>query len=36
LINNEEVVSLIDNVIVGIEEEEGHNEVIEEVMRRLT
>jgi len=36
LINTGEVASFINNVIVGIEEEEeGHNEVIEEVVRRL-
>jgi len=29
------VVSLIDNVIVRIEEEEGQDEVIEKVVRRL-
>jgi len=35
LINTEKVVSFIDNVIVGTEEEEGHNEIVEEVVRRL-
>jgi len=35
LINTEKVVSFIDNVIVGMEKEEGHNEVVEEVVRRL-
>jgi len=28
-------VSFIDNIIVGTEEEKGHNEVVEEVMKRL-
>ena len=35
LINTEKVVSFIDNVIVETEEEEGHNEIVEEVVRRL-
>jgi len=35
LINTEKVVSFIDNVIVGMEKEEGHDEVVEEVVRRL-
>jgi len=29
------VASFIDNVIIGIEEKEEHNEVIEEVIKRL-
>jgi len=35
LINTGEVASFIDNVIVGTEEEEGHDEVVEEVVKRL-
>jgi len=35
LINTREVASFIDDVIVGIKEEEGHNEVIEEVVKKL-
>jgi len=35
LINTREVVSFMDNVIVKTEEEEGYDEVIEEVVRRL-
>jgi len=35
LINTKEVVSFIDNVIVRIEKEEEHNEVVEEVVKRL-
>ena len=34
-INTEEVASFIDEVIVGMEEEEGYDEVIEEVVRIL-
>ena len=33
LINTRKVASFIDNVIVGTEEERGHNEVVEEVVR---
>jgi len=35
LINTGEVASFIDDIIVGIEEEEEHNEVVEEVVKRL-
>jgi len=35
LINIGEVMSFIDDVIVGIEEEEGYNEVVKEVVKRL-
>ena len=35
LINTGKVVSFIDNVILGMEEEEGHDEVVKEVVRRL-
>ena len=35
LINTREVVSFIDDVIVGIEEEEEHDEVVEEAVKRL-
>jgi len=28
-------VSFIDDVIVGTEEKEGHNEIVEEVVKRL-
>jgi len=35
LINIGEVVSFIDNVIVETEEEEGYNEVVEKVVKRL-
>jgi len=33
LINTGKVASFIDNVIVGTEEEEGHDEVVEEVVK---
>jgi len=35
LINTREVVSFINDVIVGIEEEEGHDEVVGVVVKRL-
>ena len=35
LINTGEVASFIDDIIVGIEEEEEHDEVVEEVVKRL-
>ena len=35
LINTREVVSFIDNIIVRTEEEEEHDEIIEEVVKRL-
>ena len=35
LINASEVVSFINNIIVGTEEKKGHNEVVEEVVKRL-
>jgi len=35
LINIKKVASFIDNVIVGREMVEGHNELVEEVVRRL-
>jgi len=35
LINTREVVSFIDNVIVEMEEEERHDKVVEEVVRKL-
>ena len=36
LINLGKVASFIDNVIIGTESEEGHNELVEEVVKRLT
>ena len=35
LINTGKVVAFIDNVIVGIEDEEKHNELVAEVVKRL-
>ena len=35
LINTGEIVSFIDNIIVKIEEEERHDKVVEEVVKRL-
>ena len=36
LINTGKVASFIDNVIIGIEGEERHNELVEKVVKRLT
>ena len=35
LINIGKVVAFIDNVIIGMETEEGHDEIVAEVIRRL-
>jgi len=35
LINIEKVVVFIDNVIVGMEDEEGHNKLVAEIIKRL-
>ena len=35
MINIGKVASFIDDIIVGTEEEEGHNEVIKEIVKRL-
>ena len=35
LINTEEVASFIDDVIVGIEEEEKHDKIVEKIVKRL-
>ena len=35
LINTRKVASFIDNIIIGTEEEEGHDELVEEVVKRL-
>jgi len=35
IINEEKVVAFVDNMLVGTETEEGHNEIVEEVLRRL-
>jgi len=35
LIKTKEIASFINNIIVEIEEEKGHDEVVEKVMKRL-
>jgi len=35
LINIRKIASFINNVIIGIEREEGYNELVDEVVRRL-
>ena len=35
MINKGKVVAFVDDILVGIETEEGDNEIIEEVLRRL-
>ena len=35
LINTGEIASFIDDIIVGTEKEEGHDEIIEKVVKRL-
>jgi len=35
LINEGKVATFVDNVLVGTETEEGHNEIVEEILRRL-
>jgi len=35
LINTGKVAAFIDDVIIGMETEEGHNEIVAEVIRRL-
>ena len=35
LINKGKVTAFIDNALVGTETEEGHNEIVEEILRRL-
>jgi len=35
LINEGKVAAFVDNVLVGTETEEGHNEIMEEILRRL-
>jgi len=34
LINIEKIKSFIDNMMVGTENKEGHNELVEEILRR--
>jgi len=35
MINEGKVAASVDNVLVGTETEEGHDEIVEEVLRRL-
>ena len=35
LVNEGKVVAFVDDILVGTETEKGHNEVIEEVLKRL-
>jgi len=35
MINKGDVATFINNVLVAIETEEGHNEIVKEVLRRL-
>ena len=35
IINEEKVVAFVDNILVEIEIEEGHNKIMEEVLKRL-
>ena len=35
MINKEKVVAFVDNVLVGMEIKEGHDEIVEEVLKRL-
>ena len=35
LINKEQVISFIDNVLVGIESKEGYKKLVEEVLMRI-
>ena len=35
LINEEKVVAFVDDVLVRTETEEGHNEIVEEILKKL-
>ena len=35
IINTRKMASFIDNIIIGTEEEEGHDKLVEEVVKRL-
>ena len=35
MINKGKVVAFVDDILVGTEIEEGHNKIVEEVLRRL-
>jgi len=36
LINTGKVASFIDDIIIGMETEEGHDEIVKEVVKKLT
>jgi len=35
LINEEKVAAFVDDVLVGMETEKGHDEIVEEILKRL-
>ena len=35
MINEEKVVAFVDDMLIGTEIEEGHDEIVEEVLKRL-
>jgi len=35
LINEGKVIAFVDDILVGIETEEGHNKIVKEILRRL-
>jgi len=35
LINKGKVVAFINNILIGTETEEGHNEIVKEILKRL-
>jgi len=35
LINKEKVAAFVDNILVGTETREGHDEIVEEILKRL-
>jgi len=35
LINEEKVAAFVDNILVGMETEDNHNEIMEEILKRL-
>ena len=35
LINKEKVIAFVDNILVRTETKEGHNEIVEEILKRL-
>jgi len=35
MVNKEKMAVFVDNVLIGIDREKGHDEIVEEVLRRL-